>query len=511
MIGRRYALHVHAAFFDRTIEETFLNLGEPIDIGGSGRLVIPLPEGKTRLARVHWLSRDRAEVTDSHGETHPLTRDSAVSLTAGPVKLTLTIAPQRWLPSFESPSARLTLGWAVMVVAATTFSIQADAATAVLEPYTCRFLAWLAPLHPEFDAQYQKQCVPKSANPASGGYFTAEYLERLLREDYAGAEDGSIELKNEEHSKKEQSFFLPAGAEGPATQAGGAEQVSAEPIRTQGLDEESPPPRAKTGEQRKVVGAERGKAVPNAETKGEHTKDGLGNGDNPDAEQAEESPSEEKKGWGVRDWYDASDERLEQQEIRQTLRYAKERLKINPDDPDALGILSYYQYLSQDYAGALATYDKYISLYPDQSAGYNNKALIYKRQRKYAAEEALYRQALSIEPDDVTALNNLAVNLAHQKRFGEALQIMQSLETLDPGDAYADLHRAKIHAEMGDNEKAYAYLEQSLEGMKQLDTLHHIEFRQDIRIDPSFEKIRETERFHSILVRYYGKDTPLQE
>ena len=78
-------------------------------------------------------------------------------------------------------------------------------------------------------------------------------------------------------------------------------------------------------------------------------------------------------------------------------------------------------------------------------------------------------------------------------------------------DPYADLHRSKIHAEMGHEDLALGYLEKALDGMDKLDTLHHIEFRQDIRLDPSFAKLRETHRFRTILSRYYGDDSPLQE
>jgi len=222
-------------------------------------------------------------------------------------------------------------------------------------------------------------------------------------------------------------------------------------------------------------------------------------------------PAEDKEGWGVQDWYDAEDTALEALEIELMLRAARERLRIDPNDPEALSVLSYYQYLAQDYAAAERTYEKFIRLYPEASAGYNNKALIYKRLGQYKKEEGLYRVALALTPDDETALNNLAVCLAHQGRFNEALTVMRHLEVIDPDDPYADLHRSKIHAEMGEDEKALEYLEQALGGMAQLDTLHHIEFRQDIRIDPSFEKLRHSRRFHAILLRYYGTDSPLQE
>ena len=75
-----------------------------------------------------------------------------------------------------------------------------------------------------------------------------------------------------------------------------------------------------------------------------------------------------------------------------------------------------------------------------------------------------------------------------------------------------DIPTSKIYAAMGDDEQAYAYLEKALAGMAGLDdTLHHIEFRQDIRLDPAFAHLRQTRRFHAILTRYYGNDSPLQE
>jgi tetratricopeptide (TPR) repeat protein len=171
--------------------------------------------------------------------------------------------------------------------------------------------------------------------------------------------------------------------------------------------------------------------------------------------------------------------------------------------------LSYYQYLSEDYDDAKETYDKYISVLPEDPAGYNNKALIYKRLKQYDEEERLYRVALSMSEDDTTALNNLAVNLGHQGRFDEAHEIMKDLEVRTPDDPYADLHRAKIYAEAQNEAMAYSYLEKALEGMKVLDTLHHIEFRQDIRLDPSFSKLRGQRRFKALMWRYYGTDAPV--
>ena len=64
---------------------------------------------------------------------------------------------------------------------------------------------------------------------------------------------------------------------------------------------------------------------------------------------------------------------------------------------------------------------------------------------------------------------------------------------------------------MGDDAKALKYLDAALNGMQQLDTLHHIEFRQDIRIDPSFASLRGTKAFRELLWTYYGEDAPVVE
>jgi tetratricopeptide (TPR) repeat protein len=240
--------------------------------------------------------------------------------------------------------------------------------------------------------------------------------------------------------------------------------------------------------------------------------DGIVDSEDPDArDDMPEPPAEEHEGWGVPDWYDEEDSTADTLEVDVMLSAAKRLLRIDPESAYALSVLSYYQYLAMDYEAAKDTYDKYIELYPEDAAGYNNKALIYKRLAEYDTEENLYRVALAMEPNDVTAMNNLAVVLGHQGRYDEALAIMAQLELLDPGDPYADLHRSKIYADMGEDARALEYLDAALRGMQELDTLHHIEFRQDIRVDPSFEALRATKAFRELLWSYYGEDSPLQE
>lgn len=510
--GRPHALRAVARFHGREVEEVFARAGAPITLGGTDLLAIPVPEGAPFVARCEWRGPAAVRVTDGLGRVHELVPDGLVSLRLGAVEIELSLVRRfslsrlgesRWWEGLPFLSAVLAFNLVV-------------APSALFMENRCE---WMGGFSPQLDRALR--CEAHTAGGGiSGSHVTAEYLARLLREDFAGAEEGIIdEIDREQGERESPSFYMPAGAEGPITEMGGAEDVGPEEIRAPQLDEDEVIERsAADPDSEPLLAAEQG--APMDVDAGATEDDTIGDDglaeaeadapEDPEAEVEASSPQEDKEGWGVQDWYDERDRVMEHIEIDMMMRFARERLRIDPNDPDALSVLSYYQYLSEDYEAALATYDKYIAALPESSAGYNNKALIYKRQGDYQTEERLYRIALALAPDDVTALNNLAVCLAHQKRFDEALEIMARLETLDPGDPYADLHRAKIYAEMGERELVYEHLERSLVAMAELDTLHHIEFRQDIRVDPSFESMRRDPTFRAILIRYYGKESPLQ-
>ena len=333
---------------------------------------------------------------------------------------------------------------------------------------------------------------------SAGWEPSPELLARLLEDQFDGAEQGVLARPTERPStgEKIENFYLQPGHDGPKKRIGGGKRVG-KSIQ----DGDVRPPAAEPEAEQAVV-AEAGEqvadALPAEVPPATPVEDPLEEGeDRPIAVHVTE-------GWGLTDWYDTQDARKDADEIRQQLELARDILKIDPKDPYALSIRAYYEYLAMDYAAARRTYETFTQLYPEDAAGWNNLALTYKREARYVEEEALYRIALDREPADDHAINNLAVCLAHQGRTDEALALMEQLETLTPDDAYAELHRAKIYAAKGEQERAYHFLEKSLRTMRQLDTLHNIEFRQDIRVDPAFNGLRSQERFRALLLRYYG-------
>ncbi len=344
---------------------------------------------------------------------------------------------------------------------------------------------------------------------------TPELLARLLDRDLEGEEDGAPERVERAHQEQGfQGYYMPAGQEDGSLARNGGGKDAGDAIVRAPKDEDEP---EDAPEELAVADAESPDLegdLPQlevAEAPAAPEQQLLaGNEDEPlELEDVfdKDDPVERFIGWGFRDWFDVRDARpdVEEQWARH-LEIARRRLAIDPDDPAALNVVGYYAYLAENPQLAEQTYRRYTELYPEDPAGYNNLALTYKRTGEFAKEEALYREALELDPLDPHVLNNLAVNLAHQGRHDEALRIMEQLEQLDPADPYADLHRAKIYASMGKKAKAYRFLEAALEGVAQLDTMHHIEFRQDIRIDPAFDTLRGEKRFVRILDEYYGEE-----
>lgn len=357
--------------------------------------------------------------------------------------------------------------------------------------------------------------VPGQAKGADemGYELNPELIARLLQRDFEGADHGvQPRVDRPELEREVDSYYLPAGNDGAMTRAGGG-RVDGDEIRRVPEPEEPEEleellARDEAGEDAIELQAstEEQDALAEATAPESPFDESL----DPQDEQLagrERDPMERFIGWGFRDWIDASARQKQlSPEVERQLMFARERLRIDPDDPDALQTVGHYAYLAEQIDLCRSAYERMIELYPDFAAAYNNLALTYKRQGDFETEEALYRKALELDPTDEIVLNNLAVTLAHQERYDEALSIMALLEEIDPEDPYSDLHRAKVYAAMGKTDRAYKYLKRALDGVEQLNTLHHIEFRQDLRLEPLFDEMRGQARFQRMIRTAYGPD-----
>ena len=333
-----------------------------------------------------------------------------------------------------------------------------------------------------------------------------ELIARLLKEEFDGAETGAVaHVQRARHVRPSGSFYLPAGSSGDIDRPEGGEKVGPEVKRT--------PPSPDVGSAA-VVGVQRQGAQPVEVPSVLLASDGVPmvpESVQPAVASGERGlPASVERfiGWGFHDWMDASSPQAA--EIVEQLELARELMRLNPDEPYAILTVAYFAYLSENYALCRDLYGRYTELFPEDAAGWNNLALTHKRAGEYVQEERLYRVALSLDPNNANTQNNLAVNLAHQGRFAEAERLMDTLQASPEERPYANLHRAKIAAAQGKNRRAYRYLKEALDDVGSMDTLHHIEFRQDIRLDPALARLRARPRFRKLLEAAYGDDSPVR-
>lgn len=471
----------------------------PVDIGAAGADAVPTPADRG-LGRATWQAPDRVAIAGVEGglPSGVLGAGEVLRWSEGDVSVDVDLVARADASRRPTePAADLAL--AVFMLMLVVGVGQARLVVEALFPDTAQ------------------RATTAVAEPSP------ELIARLLKKELDGAEEGAEERAvRPEFERGVKSFYMPAGNDGPMERTGGGEVAGPEVVRPpdEPPPDEPPAPPAPAAAPEPVPAA----APPDAPAPAVEAPPIATAADAPvllaEAEQPPtppappaaapprpESPMERFIGWGFRDWYEVEDARPEvNRDIARQLEAARRRLKLDPDDPGALNVVGYYAYLAQNWELGQATYQRLVDLYPEAAAGYNNLALTYKRQGRYAEEEALYRKGLAIEPEDTHILNNLAVNLSHQGRHDEALEIMERLEQLSPDDPYADLHRAKIYAALGKEDKAFRFLKKALEGVATLDTMHHIEFRADIRLDPAFHPLRTHPKFRRILEEHYGPE-----
>ncbi|MFM2162079.1 MAG: Tetratricopeptide repeat, partial [Pseudomonadota bacterium] len=403
--ARRWAVEIDVVLDGRRLGGLGLHPGGHARVGRQGELSVPTPEGTDVWIEVDWRAPEPVVRVAGHAPV-TLPKEASLSVEAGPVRVAVSHQPRWPLRRTEAVAWAPALAWFVVVFAMSVASAQVY----TLWQMRCPLIGWGCPVPPP---------------PASGGW-NAEYLARLIRQDVEGDVDGVIEAPVADASvpvREDVPGYIPTGDAGPTTTYEGGANVADRVSTREATPEASAASRRADGAiEGSPVGTEVRQPLTEAAEGDGRQADGLAL-EGADAPSGGGGRTEIREGWGVRDWIRAAPP-SDRAEIARRAANPRRRLAIDPDDPRAISLLAYYQYLQEDYDAALANYDRLIDLEPEESSHYNNKALIYKRRGEFAREEGLYRLALAMNPEDVVVMDNLALNLAHQGKFAEAWRWM---------------------------------------------------------------------------------------
>jgi len=126
----------------------------------------------------------------------------------------------------------------------------------------------------------------------------------------------------------------------------------------------------------------------------------------------------------------------------------------NPENPDILRPLGYALIDANRPDEAVKVFDTLITLKPDDTGGYNGKAVALDHMDNHEGAQALYEQALKISPDSPTIQSNLGMSMILNGQYKEAVKLLEPLNK--PGAKTLRRNLAMAYALSGDKKKALA-------------------------------------------------------
>jgi tetratricopeptide (TPR) repeat protein len=167
----------------------------------------------------------------------------------------------------------------------------------------------------------------------------------------------------------------------------------------------------------------------------------------------------------------------------------------------ALGSIFYF---AGRYEEAIDQYRKTIELDPKDARLYDFLADVYARNRMYPEAIAAQQKYLSLSGDEEAA-QELGRDFA-SSGYHSAMEALyrKTLAFLEEAAKYAyvsSVHFAVLHAKLGQNDRAFAWLEKAFEERQP--------WLGQLRVDPQFEPLRSDPRFANLVrrVEQVGRST----
>jgi TolB-like protein/Flp pilus assembly protein TadD len=133
--------------------------------------------------------------------------------------------------------------------------------------------------------------------------------------------------------------------------------------------------------------------------------------------------------------------------------------KLDPNSPETLLALGYYQYrMLIDYGAAKVTFARVSKILPSSSEALLALGRVARREGHWDESVAYYEQALTLDPRDVELLMDAAVTYACLRQFPTALKLHDRVLDIAPNDLDVMAAEASIYQAQGNLQKAARFL-----------------------------------------------------
>ena len=129
--------------------------------------------------------------------------------------------------------------------------------------------------------------------------------------------------------------------------------------------------------------------------------------------------------------------------------------KLEPNSPETLLALGYYQYwVLRDYGAAKTTFARVSKMLPGNSEVPYALGHIARREGHWDESIAYYEQALALDPRNVELLNDAALTYAMLRQFPTALKLYDRALDITPNDPDMMAKKASIYQAQGNLQEA---------------------------------------------------------
>ena len=133
--------------------------------------------------------------------------------------------------------------------------------------------------------------------------------------------------------------------------------------------------------------------------------------------------------------------------------------KLEPNSPETLLALGYYQYrVLRDYGAAKTTFGRVSKVLPGSSDVSYALALIARREGHWDESIAYFEQALALDPRNLELLMDVASTYAMLRQFPTALKLYDRALDITPNDPDVMAAKASIYLAQGNLQEAARFL-----------------------------------------------------